>query len=221
MSTLDAKTIKKGKPLNTKLLPIAALVLLVLALVFMATPLLRVTGVTGAGRTFNGSGFTPGQGFTPNQRTNQNGQGTVFQGPGSGGSTDGTQPGTTTGQPFVRRGGSGLLGFGLLSGMTGTIVYAIALLVSLAAAIGMFITKKWGQVLGIVMAVLYLILGLVSLLPTLLLSFIGGFNGLSLGLSLLHLVLAIAVIVLASIPGKTVATIPSAPAGTVPPAVSA
>lgn len=220
MSTLAAKPIK-AKTLNTKLLPIAALVLLVLALVFMATPLLRVSSVTGAGRTFNGSGFTPGQGFTPNQGTDQNGQGYVFQGPGSGGSTDGTQPGTTTGQPFVRQGGSGLLGFGLLSGMTGTIVYAIALLVSLAAAIGMFITKRWGQVLGIVMAVIYLLLGLVSFLPTLLVGFIRGFNALSLGLSLLHLVLAIAVIVLASISAKKVAIIPFAPAENLPPAASA
>jgi len=218
MSTLVAKPIKV-KLLNTKILPIAAVVLLVLALLFMATPLLSVSGVTGAGRTFNSSGFTPGQGFTPNQGTDQNGQGYVFQGPGSGGSTDGTQPSTTTGQPFVRQGGSGLLGFGLLSGMTGTIVYAIALLVSLAAAIGMFITKRWGQVLGIVMAVIYLLLALVSFIPVLLMSFIRGLNGLSLGLSILHLVLAIAVIVLASIPAKkAIVPVPAEPAA--PPAAT-
>ena len=33
------------------------------------------------------------------------------------------------------------------------------LLVSLAAAVGMFIAKRWGQVLGIVMAVIYLLSG--------------------------------------------------------------
>ena len=104
-----------------------------------------------------------------------------------------------------------MLGLGLLSGMTGTIVYAIALLVSLAAAVGMFITRRWGQVLGIVMAVIYLILGLVSFLPMILMGFMTALNGLSLALTMLHLVLAMAVIVLALIPAKKVA-IPIVPA---------
>ena len=206
MSTLDVKPVK-GKILNAKLLPIAAVVLLVLALLFVATPLLRVSGIpgrTGFNRQFTGTG---GQGLPGGQ----NGFG--FQGQGSNGSNNGTQPGTTTttGQPFARRGGSGLLGLGLLSGIGGTIVYAIALLVSLAAAVGMFMTKRWGQVLGIVMAIIYLLLGLVGFLPTLLMGFFRGFSALSLGLSMLHLVLAIAVIVLASIPAKKVLA-PVAPA---------
>ena len=211
MSTLDVKPVK-GKILNTKLLPIAAVVLLVLALLFVATPLLRVSGIpgrTGFNRQFTGTG---GQGLPGGQ----NGFG--FQGQGSTGSNNGTQPGTTTtGQPFARRGGSGLLGLGLLSGIGGTIVYAIALLASLAAAVGMFMTKRWGQVLGIVMAIIYLLLGLVGFLPTLLMGFFSGISALSLGLSMLHLVLAIAVIVLASIPAKKVLA-PVAPA--TPPAAS-
>ena len=48
--------------------------------------------------------------------------------------------------------------------------YFVALLLSLVAALGMLYTKRWGQVLGIIMAVLYGLLGLVSLLPILLMS---------------------------------------------------
>jgi ABC-type glycerol-3-phosphate transport system permease component len=222
MSTLDPKPIK-AKTLNSKLLPIAALVLLVLALVFMATPLLRVSSFSGAGptgfnRQFNGAGG-PG-GFTGTPQPGGNGY--VFQGPGANDPTTGTQPGTATNPNTTRRfgagGARGLVGFAMLSGITGTIVYAIALLVSLAAAIGMFLTKKWGQVLGIVMAVIYLILGLVSFLPTLLMGFMRGLNITSLGLSLVHLVLAIAVIVLASIPAKKMVNVPAAPTENLPPA---
>ena len=100
-----------------------------------------------------------------------------------------------------------------MNGITGTIVYAIALLVSLAAAVGMFISKRWGQVLGIIMAILYFLLGLVSLLPTILMSFLGIRNFLGLILGVVQLLLAVAVIVLASIPAKKDKT----PAMVVPP----
>lgn len=90
----------------------------------------------------------------------------------------------------------------MFSGVASIIIYFIALLVSLAAAVGMYIPKRWGKVLGIIMAALYGLLGLVSLLPVLLLSALGTRNPLSLILGILHLLLAIAVIVLASIPAK-------------------
>ena len=48
-----------------------------------------------------------------------------------------------------------------------------ALLVSLVAAMGMFFTRRWGQVLGIIMAVIYFLIGLISLLPILLIGAIG------------------------------------------------
>ena len=209
MSTLVAKPIKV-KLLNTKLLPIAAVVLLVLALLFMATPLLSLnSGFQRSGNftpPVNGQPVPGGQNGFPDQGTIPQGQGL----PGQSGSNFPTRQ-------FGAR-SSGLLGLGLLSGMAGTIVYAIALLVSLAAAVGMFITRRWGQVLGIVMAVVYLILALVSFIPMLLLGFLRGLNGLSLGLSILHLVLAIAVIILASIPAKKMMA-PIVPA--TPPAASA
>jgi len=194
--------------LNSKTLTIAAVVLMVLALLFMATPLLRVSGFsgrTGFNRQFNGQATPGGQNGFPNQ-------GNGFQGQGNQ-----TNPTNSTRQ-FAGRTRS-FIGLGLLSGLTGTIVYAIALLVSLAAAVGMFITKRWGQVLGIAMAVVYLILGLVSFIPMLLLGFARALNGLSLGLSILHLVLAIAVIILALIPAKKM-TAPISPVIT-PPAASA
>jgi hypothetical protein len=177
MSTLDAKPVK-AKILNTKLLTIAAVILLVLALLFVATPLLSTTtgfaGRTGSNQAFNSPGFS-GQ-------------------------------------------GSGIFRLGFLNGVTGTIVYAVALLLSLAAAVGMFMTKRWGKVLGIIMAIIYGLLALVNLLPTLLISFMGIRNPMNLILGIVQLSLTIAVIVLASIPGKKPAA-PITPA--VPPTVPA
>ncbi|MCX6036608.1 MAG: hypothetical protein NTW99_01695 [Chloroflexi bacterium] len=213
MSTLVTKAVKV-KLLNTKLLPIAAVLLLVLALLFMASPLLRgstaFSARSGITRQFNGQTLpNGGTGTTaPGGQNGFPGQGSDLQGQG-----DSTNPA----RQFGGQGG-GLLGFGLLSGTTGTIVYAIALLVSLAAAVGMFITRRWGQVLGIVMAIVYLILALVNLLPTLLASFLGTRNTSGLILGIVHLLLAIAVIVLASIPAKKMLA-PAIPA--TPPAASA
>jgi hypothetical protein len=202
MSTLVAKPIKK-RILNPKLLPIAALVLVVLALLFMASPLMPSTGGFPAGGNFNppANGQSLPQNGFPSQGGGSQGQGF----PGQGGPN-------SPGQPLGGR-GDGLPGFGLMGGITGTIVYAIALLVSLAAAVGMFITKRWGQVLGIIMAIIYVLLGLVSLLPTILMSFLGMRNFLGLILGVVHLLLAVAVIVLASIPAKKGIT----PAIAVPP----
>jgi hypothetical protein len=194
--------------LNSKTLTIAGILLLVLALLFMATPLLRGTDLSarsGIDRQFNGQNLPGGQNGFPNQGSGEQGQG--FTGPNSG-----TQnPGSTTNpaRQFAQRGG-GLPSLGFLRGITGTIVYAIALLASLVAAVGMFITRRWGQVIGIIMAILYLILGLVGFIPMILLSFMRGLNGLSLGLSILQLVLAVVVIVLALIPAKKV-TSPAVP----------
>jgi hypothetical protein len=195
MSTLDPQPIK-GTRINTKLLPIAAILLVVLGLLFMATPLLRVSnaaGRAGFNRPANGQ-FVPGTGTGQNGFSGQDG----FT-PGQGSTGTG---GTGTGRTFNRPAGANLLRLSFLSGITGTIVYGIALLIALAAAVGMFLAKRWGQVLGILMAVIYLLLGLVSFLPILLAGFLRGINFLSMGLSILHVVLAIAVIVLASIPAK-------------------
>ena len=164
--------------LNSKTLTIAAAVLMVLALLFMATPLLRVTGISNANRTgfagrFNGQ-TTPG---APNGFPGF-GNGTQ----GNGNSTNPTTPTNPTGRTF-NGGTRSLFGLGLLSGITGTIVYGIALLVSLVAAVGMFLTKRWGQVLGIIMGVVYLILAVIGLIPTILagIYFARGLNALEPG----------------------------------------
>lgn len=195
--------------LNSKTLTVAAVLLVVLALLFMATPLMRVSGLSGRSgftRLSNGQSLPGGQNDFPSQGGGLPGQGFSSQTGGTQGQGNVNTPGQQfTGQP------RSLLGFGFLNGMNGIIVYAIALLVSLAAAVGMFITRRWGQVLGIVMAVIYLILALVGLIPIILMGFMRALNGLSLGLSILHLVLALAVIVLASIPVKKVTT-PALPA---------
>jgi hypothetical protein len=199
--------------LNSKTLMIGAGVLLLLALLFMATPLLRVTGITGANRT----GFTrqfSGQ-TTPGAQNGFPGFGNGTQGQGN--STNPTTPTNPTGRT------RSLFSFTFLNGITGTIVYGFALLVSLVAAVGMFLTKRWGQILGLVMGVLYLILAVLGLIPTILVAFTfaRGFNALSLGLSFLHMVLAIAVIVLALIPAKKILA-PAAPiTQATPPAASA
>jgi hypothetical protein len=204
--------------LNPKTLTIAAVVLLVLALLFVATPLLRFSGVTGrAGfnRQPNGQ-FTPGgQNGTRTPGTDSQGQGFTSPNGGFQGQGNSTNPN----QQFAGR--SSLLRLSFLNGMTGTIVYGIALLVSLAAAMGMLFTRRWGQVLGIIMAVIYLLLSLLSFAPLVLLGFARTLNGLSLGLTIVHLVLAIAVIVLAVIPAKKglAQLLPANPA--TPPAASA
>jgi hypothetical protein len=202
--------------LNSKTLTIAAAVLLVLALLFMATPLLRVTGISGANRTgfagrFNGQ-TTPG---APNSFP---GFGNGSQ--GNGNSTNPTTPTNPTGRTF-NGGARSLFGLGLLSGITGTIFYGIALLVSLVAAVGMFLTKRWGQVLGIIMGVVYLILALISFLPILLAGFLRDLNFLSLSLTVLHVVLAIGVIVLALIPAKKMLTPSTLDKPATPPAANA
>jgi hypothetical protein len=204
MNTPDVKPIKT-RVLNSKLLPIAAVVLIVLALLFVATPLLRT------GRGFQRSGnFVPqGNGQTV-PRNGFSGQGNGLQGQGNGSQGQGS---TNFPNRQFAFGGVSFLG-----GITGAIVFFIALLVSLAAALGMFFKKRWGQVLGIIMAVLYLLAGLVSLLPTLLLGSFVLRNPLSLILGIAHVLLALAVIVLALIPAKKVATPVVADP---PPAVSA
>jgi hypothetical protein len=204
MSTLEATPVKT-KTLNSKMLTIAAVLLIVLALLFLATPLLRLNGAGARGnfnRTFTGQN---GQGLpgTGNGRTFTfpGGQGGTNVFPGTGNGSQGQGGTTLPNRQFGSR--NSLLRIGLFSGIAGTVVYGIALLLALAAAIGMLSAKMWGKVLGIIMAVVYLLLGLFSFLPALLLSrFIGTSNPLTLVLNSLHIVLAIAVIVFASIPAK-------------------
>jgi hypothetical protein len=164
-------------------------------MLFMATPLLRST-----------RGFQQGGNFV----LRGNGQ-SIIQGNGSQGQILPGQGGSNlTNRRFV-------MGGSFLGGLTGPIIYFIALLVSLAAALGMLFIKRWGQVLGITMAVLYGLLGLVSMLPILLMSSLGMRNPFSLILSIAHVLLAAAVIVLASIPAKK-AAIPAM--ANLPPAAS-
>jgi hypothetical protein len=207
MSTLAPKPVKV-RILNPRLLVIAAALLLVLALLFLATPLVRRSGgFQNSGNfptQFNGQALPGGDnGFpTPAPGNIPGGQGF----PGQGGTN-------TPGRQFG--GGGGLMSFSLLEGMVGTIVYAIALLISLVAAAGMFIVKRWGKILGVIMAVFYGLLALVSLLPMLLISFTGINSLTALILGVLELLLAVAVIILASIPGRKGAPVPPA-APTVP-----
>jgi hypothetical protein len=188
MSNPDAQQIKK-RNLNSRLLPIAALVLIVLALLFMATPLLRTA------RGFQNRGnFVP---QSSGQTFPQNG----LQGQGNGSSGLPGQNGSNfPNRQFAFR------GFSILGGVTGAIVFFGALLVSLVAALGMFYARRWGQVLGIIMAVLYGLVGLLSLLPILLTGSLTFRNPFSLILGIVHVLLALSVIVLAAIPARHVVT---------------
>ncbi len=203
--------------LNSKTLTIAAVVLLVLALLFVATPLLRFSGAagrTGFNRQFNGQITPGGQNGTRTPGTDSQGQG--FTGPNGGFQSQGNS--TNPNRQFAGR--SSLLRLSFLNGITGTIVYGIALLVSLAAALGMFLTRRWGQILGVIMAVIYLLLSLLSFLPLILLGFARALNGLSLGLTIAHIILAISVIILAVIPAKKLMTQPLPGNPATPPAAS-
>ena len=204
--------------LNSKTLMIAAALLMVLALLVMATPLLGpasgFAGQAGSGSTTRRFTFqgTPGQNSSGQVFPGgQTGQGQTF--PNSGTGTTGTpRQFTGTGRP------SSVLRLGFLTGTTRTIIYAIALLLALVAAAGMFLTQRWGQVLGIIVAVVYALLALVSFVPMLLVGFAMFSNPMTLGLNILHLVLAVAVIILALIPAKKVIT---PPAPVTPPAATA
>jgi len=220
MSTLAVKP-NKVKILNTKLLPIAAILLVVLALLFVATPLLSQT------RRFQGGGNLVTQGNDPTfQQNGFPGQGSATPGPGL--SIQGSGPQVLPDQGggrqfFTDQGGPNstnrrfIMGIGFLSGRSGPVVYFVALVIALAAAVGMFFAKRWGQILGIFMAVLYLLVGVVSLLPILLFSAFALRNPLTLILGIVHVLLALAVIVLASIPARKVA----APVAMEPPTATA
>ncbi len=176
MTTLEAKP-RKVRILNTKLLPSAALLLILLALLFLAGPLIRPAD----GLQRNGTLITSGNGAT-NSTAPGGGPQVVI---GVGGST------AQTGRLTVGTGGRGMI-----------FIYFVALLISLAAALGMLFTKNWGRVLAIIMGVLYGLMGLVSLLPLLFIRLVGALNPVSLILGIVHLLMAVAVIVLVSIPGK-------------------
>ena len=194
--------------LNPTTLTIAAAVLLMLALLVMATPLMRVANVvnsTGANRQFNGQALPGGQNFVPGQGNGLPGQGVPGQDNGSQGQDGTNLPNRQFGSP------SSLLSFTFLGGITAILIYGIALLVSLVAAVGMFLTRRWGQILGILMGVVYLLLAVLGFLPMLLSAFRFNLNPLTLGLDILRLVLALAVIVLALIPArKAVSSLPAA-----------
>ncbi len=217
MSTLESRPTKAPKPLNSTTVTIAAILLIVLALLFLASPLLGLNRVAGRGnfnRTFNGqnlpSGVLPNNG-TGNGQGFQGGTGNGFGQGGTGGNGFGFQGGTGngfnggTGRTFNR---NGLLGLGILRGTTSIVIYGIALLLSLVAVIGMFLLKNWGRILGIFMAVVYILLTLLSFLPRLLFARFGAAfsNPITLVLNVLHLVLALGVIVFALIPAKKMST---------------
>jgi hypothetical protein len=211
MSSLESAPVKAKKPLNPTMLTIAAVLLIVLALLFLATPILRLTGGSARGgnfpRQFNGQTFPGNRNGTGNgfQNPGGNGTGNGFQNPGGNGTGNGFRNpgGTTTTRPFGAN--RTLLSLGFLQGTTSLIIYGFALLISLAAVIGMLSLKGWGKILGIIMAVVYLLLSLVSFLPTLLLGRFGFSNPVSLILDILHLVLAIGVIIFALLPAKKAA----------------
>jgi hypothetical protein len=195
------------KQINKTTLAIGAGVLLVLALLTLATPLMRSANPVnqaGFNRQFNGQNFPgdqnnlpsqsfPGQGFPGDQ----NGQAFPGQGQRSLGQD---------GQNFRSQGNiSGfatLLRFNFLSGITGTIVFGVALIISIVAALGMLLAKRWGQVSGIFMAVIYLVMAVLAILPTILFMFRIGTGFLTIVLDILRVLLAAAVIVLALLPAR-------------------
>lgn len=210
-----------SKP-NSKTLTVAAALLIVLALLILASPLLDrsmgLRGRTGAAPQFS----APANGLSQTSPDFQNDQG--FPAPGnapSGGTQGQTNPNFPNRQ-FTGQMPRNIFRFGFLSGLSGTIVYTIALLLSIVAAAGMFMNKAWGKILGIILAVLYAALALLNILPTLFFSAILRFsNPWNIALNILHLVLAIAVIVLASIPAKRLITPPPASTEPAPPTASA
>lgn len=209
--------------MNAKILSVTAVLLLCLSLLYLATPLLRPASAFGGPRTFTGQGLTSSDQGGGVQVITPSGQGTILQGPGGDmqgfpsqgqGSPNFTQRQFSGGRP------GGLLSFGLLNGTNGIIIiYGIALLVSLAAAVGMLMTRNWGRILGIVMGVVYSSMALYGLLPALFIGSMVRRAGISVGgsliswLTVVRLVMAVAVVVLAATSAKKV----SKPAEVIPP----
>jgi amino acid transporter len=196
---------------NSTLLAIAGGILLVLALLSLATPLIRVSNTAnraGLNGQLNRQNFPGGQNNgLPDQ---------AFPGQGLPGNP-GNLPGPSIPGQGQRNFGQGgqtipfqgnvpraaiLLRFGFLSGITGTIVFGIALIISIVAALGMFLAKRWGQVSGVIMAVVYLVLVALAILPRILFMFRIGTGFLSIGLDILRVLLAVAVIILALLPTR-------------------
>jgi len=209
MSTVSST--KTKKPLNATMLTIAAGVLVLLALLFLATPLINGNrGLPG-----NANFTRPSNGQLP--QFNQNGQQNGLPGTSTGGT------GAVGGQTFQGFQGrqlgnrNFLSAFNLLGGSNRTLVYAIAFLLSLAAAIGMVMTRKWGRILGIVMAAIYILLAIIGLLPQLLFRFVGIRDPIGLIISATQLVLAVVVIILASLPGKAIPAVETAEVATADP----
>jgi hypothetical protein len=198
MSVSEIKKDRK-KPLNGRLLTISAILLVGLALLFLASPMIGGNRIAqsngGFPRTFNGQSPQPGMIGTPQPGFESGGSGTVQTFPGMNGGS--------AGSARTRPGVVGLAGFGFMAGRNNILIYGIALVLALIAAIGMLNTKLWGKVMGIIIAVVYLLLSIFSFLPIILFSFMGTSNPISLILGIVQVTLALAVIILAAIPGKS------------------
>lgn len=196
-----ASLTKTKKPLNATMLSIAAGVLVLLALLFLAAPLVSGNRVLTGNDSFNRSSTSGQPPFDQNNLPN-----------GQPGITNGF-PGTGTTRQFQgfqgRQAGnrSFLSVFNLIGGRNRTFVNAIAFLVSMAAAIGMLMTRNWGRVLGIIMAIIYILFAIIGLLPELLFRLNGIRSPVGLIISVLELILAAAVIILSSLPGKPLPTV--------------
>lgn len=211
--------------LNGKILSITAGLLLCLSLLYVATPLLRPTSAFGGPRIITGQGLPSGGQGGGFQVITPGDQGTIVQGQGGdmpGFPSQGQGNPNLTQRQFSGVRPGGLMSFGFLNGTNGIIIYGIAFLVSLIAAVGMLQTKNWGRILGIVMGALYSLLALFSFVPLLLIRLmargsvirVGGSIGIWLNVA--QLVLALAVLVLAAVSAKKVAAPVASSADVIP-----
>jgi hypothetical protein len=164
--------IEEEVPMKTKrpaVITIAAILLLILSVFVAGLGIASQYGLLGQG--FGGGVFVAGQ----VRNRNFNSQGGFPQGgfPQGGLPNDQNNPGGTQNFTPNRQAGVGLAGLFRLIQPATMVLDVILLVLAVVAAIGLFKSKRWGAVLGIILSVLLILLtipGMLRIFSTLLLA---------------------------------------------------
>ena len=191
--------------MNTKrpaVITIAAILLLVLSVFVAGLGIASQYGLLGQG--FGNRQFVAGQ--LRNRNMNPQGgfpQGGLPQGgfPQGGFPNDQNNPGGTQNFNPNRQAAVGLAGLFRLIRPATIVLDVILLVLAVVAAIGLFKSKRWGAVLGIIISVLLILLTIPGMLRI--------FSAVLLVENLTRIILAVAVIVLLLLPSARMAYLPA------------
>jgi hypothetical protein len=195
---------EKDIKMNTQrptVVTIAAILLIVLSLFVAGLGIASQYGLLGRG--FVGGAFGAGQ----DRNRNFNPQGGFPQGgfpqggfPQGGFPNDQNNPGGTQNFTPNRQAAVGLAGLFRLIRPVTIVLDVILLVLAVVAAIGLFRSKRWGAVLGIIISILLILLTIPGMLRI--------FSAVSLVENLVRIILAVAVIVLLLLPSARKSYLP-------------